>query len=130
MTNMIEKQDQQGLLEQSPHRERVHTPAVDIYDTADATLVEVDMPGVEEKDVELTLQNRVLTIAGPIGAAETSGLRLVRHDRNATQFKRVFELSDEIAADQVKASMKNGVLHVTLPKAPQARPRRIEISAN
>ena len=103
-------------------------PPVDVLEKNDAYLVEVELPGLGEKDVELTLNGRILTIASKKEPKETAAdARYLVRERAASQWKRSFELPENIDAEHVVATFKNGLLAVELPKKPEARERSIEI---
>jgi HSP20 family protein len=107
------------------------TPAVDVEETADAYLFRADLPGVSAKDVKVTVHNDTLTLRGERKREEKSsdGSRH-RVERAYGAFERSFTLALPVRADQVKASYKDGVLEVHVPKADEARPRDIEVQIN
>jgi HSP20 family protein len=111
-------------------------PATDIHEYADRFELYVDLPGVDADKVELTLHDGVLTIQGertPVnraaenGSAETPEYR--RTERGRGRFYRRFVLPDTADSDNVKATGRNGVLTITIPKQAKALPRRIQIAA-
>lgn len=103
------------------------SPAADVRETADAYLLEIDIPGLSEKDVEVVLENDELTLRGERKAAE--GASYSRRERAAGHFERSFRLADDVDTKRIEASAKNGVLTVRLPKAEQAKPRAIAVKA-
>ena len=107
------------------------TPAVDVEETADAYLFRADLPGVSAKDVKVTVHNDTLTLRGERKREEKSsdGSRH-RVERAYGAFERSFTLALPVRADQVKASYKDGVLEIHVPKADEARPRDIEVQIN
>jgi HSP20 family protein len=109
------------------------TPAVDIHEFGDRFELYVDLPGIDPAKVELTLQNGLLTIAGErteqISAKRGEEYQFRRGERGQGRFYRRFVLPDTVDSDKVKASGKNGVLTITIPKQAQAMPRRIQIAA-
>lgn len=109
----------------------VNSPRTDIAETDKAIEVSVELPGLEEKDVEISVADDVLTIRGE-KKTETEdtrkGYRLA--ERSYGSFLRSIGLPSGIAVDKAEASFKNGVLTVTLPKAPEASPKKIEIKSN
>lgn len=114
-----------------PSRERVETawrPAVDIKETEENFLIRADVPGVDPKDIELTVENNVLTIKGERHSEHTSeedGCH--RTERFVGSFERKFTLPDTVDAEQISANGKNGVLEVRLPKRAASQPKRITI---
>ena len=108
-------------------------PAVDIHDYPDRFELYVDVPGVDPGKVELTLEEGVLTLSGDRNET-TAGKRgeqpqLRRTERGQGRFYRRFVLPDTADSENVKASGKNGVLTVTIPKQAKALPRRIHVAA-
>jgi HSP20 family protein len=106
-------------------------PNVDIEEYTDRFHLYVDLPGVNPADVEITLDNGVLTISGERRfAAEAAEQKLNRRvERVQGQFYRRFALPDTVDADNVRATGVNGVLEIRIPKQAKAQPRRIEVAA-
>ncbi|OQA25789.1 MAG: Spore protein SP21 [Verrucomicrobia bacterium ADurb.Bin345] len=109
--------------------EPVFTPATDIYEKPDAVLVMCDMPGVDEKNVDVTLESGVLTITGRQDAARREGLELLHQGYRTGIFRRTFEVSAEIDASKIDAKISKGVLRLVLPKTEQAQPRKIAVAS-
>lgn len=104
------------------------SPAVDIKEEQDRYLITADIPGVEPKDIEVTMENGMLTIKGERNAErrdEGSGYRRV--ERMSGTFYRRFGLPDTADPEQIKASGRNGVLEIEIPKQEKVKPRRIEV---
>jgi HSP20 family protein len=106
---------------------RTYMPAVDIYETDTALVVMMEMPGVERKDVSVSLENDVLRVQGQIDFAKYEGLQPVYAEYNIGNYSRSFALSRKIDQEGIGAQMEDGVLTLTLPKAKEAQPRRIPI---
>ena len=108
--------------------ERTFVPATDIEETADSYRLRIDLPGMEQKDVKVTMLGETLTIRGERKAEdeETSG-NVYRRERRYGAFERAFRLGQNVKPEQVKATFRNGVLEVTVPKADEARSREIQI---
>ena len=107
------------------------TPAVDVEETPDAYVFRADLPGLSSKDVKVSVHNDTLTLRGERKREEKSsdGSRH-RVERAYGAFERSFTLALPVRADQVKASYKDGVLEVHVPKADEAKPRDIEVQIN
>ena len=105
----------------------VFLPPADIYETNDAILVMTEMPGVGTDGVDITLERRVLTIRGRSSANEHTGYQRVYNEYADGDYERVFTLSEAIDRDKIEASLRDGVLHLVLPKAEPARARKIEL---
>lgn len=107
-------------------------PSVDINEFDDKFQLFVDVPGVEPKNVDITLESGVLTITGErFLRAEKSDEKVVRRreERGSGRFYRRFVLPDTVDADNVKAIDRHGVLEILIPKKAKAQPRRIEVAA-
>src|ERR1700758_4157983 len=108
----------------------VFLPPADIYETKDSIVVLTEMPGVPPDGVDITLERRVLTIRGRSAASEHEGYQRVYNEYADGDYERVFTLSENIDRDRIEATLKDGVLHLLLPKAEAAKPRRIELRAS
>jgi HSP20 family protein len=105
-------------------------PAADVEEHADRFELFVDLPGVPAKDVEITLEAGVLTLAGERSdVRSTDSLMNARRERGTGRFHRRFILPDTVDAERVKATERDGVLEVTIPKQAKAQPRRIKVAA-
>jgi len=103
-------------------------PALDVEETDDAFLVHMDLPGMNKKDIHVTVDDNVLTIRGERKREEEKkDANYYCSERFYGTFQRSFTLPSQVNADQIKADYKNGVLHITLPKKEEARARKIEI---
>ena len=107
-------------------------PNVDINEFEDKFQLYVDLPGVDPKDVEITLEGGVLTITGErFQQAEKTDEKAVsrRAERGSGRFHRRFILPESVDADKVKASNRHGVLEILIPKQAKALPRKIKVAA-
>lgn len=126
-TTSVQKNENPAAIE--PARERATVlPPVDIYEQDGTLVIVADMPGVSEKDVEVVLENGDLTLRGRPSRAEPSGSVLYAEFEPA-DFERVFAVSDDVDPEGVRATIRNGVLRVELPKAKERQPRRIAVQA-
>jgi HSP20 family molecular chaperone IbpA len=123
-----EKQQVQGTEQTRPGR--YFMPDVDISENDDSLHLWADMPGVSEKDVDVTLKDGVLTITGLVSTASYDKLAPLYTEYNVGNYIRQFTLNEKIDESRIKARMRNGVLEVELPKHERAKPRRIEVTAN
>ena len=106
------------------------SPAVDVRETADDFLVTAELPGLSRDDVDVSVENGVLSISGEKReefeeGSETGNRHLI--ERRYGKFHRNFSLPRSVDAEKVEARFDNGVLHVTLPKAAVAKARRVKI---
>jgi HSP20 family protein len=105
-------------------------PALDVSETKDAVTVRAEIPGMEARDVELTLQDQILTLRGEKKQeTEEKDEHFYRSERTYGAFARAIRLPAPVDASKVAATFKNGLLTVTLPKAPAAKGSTIPIKA-
>jgi len=114
-----------ALRQWSGAREGLAAPRVDLSETEDEYMVNADLPGLEEKDVEVTLDNDALAIKGQRQEEHEEKKRDYHlMERSYGEFRRSIPLPHGVDTEKVKASFKNGVLRVHLPKSPEARAHR------
>lgn len=103
-------------------------PPVDIEETPEAFVLTADLPGADPKQIKVTLTNGVLSLRGErrVAKSATEGA-LHRTERASGSFERSFTLGTAVRADQVKATYRDGVLEIRIPKADEAREREIEV---
>jgi HSP20 family protein len=107
------------------------SPALDVFDEKDNLLVKVELPGMKKEDIQISLQNGVLTVSGERKHEhETKEGETFRSERYFGKFQRSVTLPSMVNADNVKASYKDGVLSIALPKAEEAKPRQIDVSVS
>ena len=108
--------------------ERMWLPAVDVHETKDDLVLSFDIPGVTEKDVQLTITGDLLTLKGERRfEREAPKDNYHRVERLYGRFERSVQLPTTVQTDKVKASYRDGVLEVKLPKAEEIKPREIKI---
>ena len=104
------------------------SPSVDILETKDDFVVKAELPGLEAKDVNVSISGEVLTIKGEKKAEEEEkDEHYHRVERYSGSFQRVFQLSSGVKADKIEANFDKGVLKVTLPKVEEAKKKKIEV---
>lgn len=106
---------------------RYYVPYTDIYETEDALTVVVEMPGVQKESLDVGIEDDVLQIEGRIDFSNYAEMQPVYTEYNIGHYSRRFSLSSRIDQNKISAEMKDGVLTLTLPKAEEAKPRRIKI---
>jgi HSP20 family protein len=103
-------------------------PALDIAERKDAYLVTVELPGVEADDLDITLEDGLLTIQGERQFAhDSSEQQFHRVERRYGAFRRSITLPAQVQAEQIEASFDNGVLQILVPKMEEAKPKRIQV---
>ena len=108
---------------------RVFVPAVDILERNEDILLIADMPGVDEKSVDITLEKNLLTITGYVEPEVPDKHKLVYAEYSVGDYQRTFTLSDEIDKEKIQATVRNGVLRLMLPKAETAKVKKIAVKA-
>ncbi|MCG6157884.1 Hsp20/alpha crystallin family protein [Rubinisphaera margarita] len=104
-------------------------PRTDIRETDQAYLLQADMPGIDESTAEVTVEKKVLTIRGTTQPYTPEGFENVYRESDQRFYERVFRLPEEVDPTALEATVKNGVLTVTLPKRQEAQPVRVRINA-
>ncbi|HXF74510.1 MAG TPA: Hsp20/alpha crystallin family protein [Methylomirabilota bacterium] len=108
--------------------ERYIAPPVDIYETKEGLVLMADLPGVSKENLDVRVENDLLTIRGNAGH-RISGDPIYR-EYELANFFRQFELGEKVDQSRITAELKHGVLTLSLPKAEEAKPRRIEIKVS
>ena len=103
------------------------TPLADVTESSDAFHIEIELPGVKSKDVDVEVNAQELVVTGEIKEKERTGV-LRRSTRRVGAFEYRLRLPGEVDSQKINARMSDGVLTITVPKAEGAKPRRVEIS--
>ncbi len=105
-------------------------PTFEVKETKDAFIFKADLPGVEEKDLEITLTGDRITVSGKRESEKREeGERFYAYERSYGSFSRAFTLPEGVNPDAVNAELKNGVLTLRLPKRPEVQPKRITVGS-
>jgi HSP20 family molecular chaperone IbpA len=123
---------QPGSGERAAERTRnvpLYQPVTEIYETKDALVLSLEMPGVESDAVSITLDKRVLTVTGHSVAKPPEGYALIHSEYRDGDYERSFTLSEAIDGDRIEAAMRDGVLRLVLPKAQPAPAKTISVKA-
>jgi HSP20 family protein len=104
-------------------------PAVDIYETENELVVKADLPEVDEKDIDVRVENNTLTVRGERKFQEkTEKDNYLRVERTYGSFSRSFSLPNTVNNESIQANYKNGVLTVTLPKRAESKPKQVKVN--
>jgi HSP20 family molecular chaperone IbpA len=109
-------------------RERYIAPPVDIYEVTEGLVVMADVPGVTQEQLEVRVDNHVLTIHGQI--ADSAVADSAYREYELVSYFRQFELSEKVDESKITADLRHGVLTLNLPKAEEAKPRKIAVAVN
>lgn len=107
----------------------LYRPLADIYETEDGITLVLELPGVAADGVEVSIEQRVLTIRGRSTVERPEGYRQVYAEYAEGDYERVFTLSQDIDVDRIEATCRHGLLTLTLPKAAERQPRQVSVRA-
>ena len=124
----VQKKREQETREEATIPARVFVPSADIYETQDALTVILEMPGVEKNNVDVRVEDGVLSVLGKLDLSKYQGLQPLYIEYNVGHYSRSFQLSSKVDQSKIAAELKDGVLSLTLPKVEQAKPRTIEVA--
>ncbi len=114
----------------SPGRSESWVPAVDVFDSAEAVVLKAELPGMKIADIQIEVDDNVLTIKGERSFDEkVDEERYYRVERRYGSFQRSLALPQGVKADDIDATYEDGILEVTVPKSEAEKPRRIEVQA-
>lgn len=116
----------EAAVPQTREEERTVRPDVDIFEMVDGLGVVVDMPGVKKEDIDVRVENDILTISGK-AKSELPGNPLYSEYRLGNYFRQ-FQLGEHVDQEKIRAEMKHGVLTLHLPKAEKAKPKKITVN--
>lgn len=117
MERMFDNPDRQGF-----------APAINVYETKDDVVVETTLAGVDPKDVEVSIENDMLTIKGEVKReSEVEEKSYYRKEISSGSFFRSVALPNHVVSDQAKAESKDGILKISIPKSPEVKPKTIKI---
>jgi HSP20 family protein len=103
-------------------------PTTDVVETTDAIILKAELPGMNEKDIKIEVENGMLTMQGERNMEEKTEEKDYRRiERSYGKFLRTFTLPTNVKVDDIKASYHDGLLEVTIPKKEEAKPRKIEV---
>ncbi|MFL6584045.1 MAG: Hsp20/alpha crystallin family protein [Chthoniobacterales bacterium] len=106
------------------------TPALDLYQSNDNVVALLELPGMRKEDIEISLHDGMLTIAGERKSETKEGENAERTERFSGKFRRSITLPTRVESSKVSAVYKDGILTVTLPKAEEAKPKQIQVSVD
>ena len=104
------------------------SPALDLYQNNDNVVAVVEVPGMRKEDIDISLHDGMLTIAGERQTSSGEGENSERTERYSGKFRRSITLPTRVDAGKVSATYKDGILTITLPKAEEAKPKKVEVT--
>jgi HSP20 family protein len=124
----VQKKREQEAKEEATIPARVFLPSADIYETPDTLTVILEMPGVEKNNVDVRVQDDVLSVIGRLDLSKYQGLQPLYIEYNVGHYSRSFKLSSKVDQSRIAAELHDGVLSLTLPKVEEAKPRTIQVA--
>ncbi len=116
-----------ALMRQPELREVVVTPVADVYETSEAFIVKLDMPGVDRDQISVSVEPGRLFVKGVMAAQHQVPANMIFREIGTRSYVREFNLGDGIRRDQIQAVFEDGVLTITLPKTDEVKARHISI---
>ncbi|MBM4030772.1 MAG: Hsp20/alpha crystallin family protein [Planctomycetes bacterium] len=124
------RQAQQPVQAERVERVPAFAPAADVFETAQGAVVLVDLPGCDEGSVDIRVEDGVLTIRGRVQPEGFPGHDLTYGEYRVGDFERSFSVSELIDTERIEATVKDGVLRVSLPKVEAAKPKKIQVKVS
>lgn len=106
---------------------RLYAPVVDIYETKDNFVITVDLPGVDNKSLDITVEKNILTIRGSVESRQYPDHEALVSEYDVGDYRRSFILSGDVDRDKIEATLKDGVLRLTLPKSEEMKVKKIAV---
>jgi HSP20 family protein len=104
------------------------SPALDLYQNSDNLIAIIELPGMRKEDIEISLHDGTLTVSGERRSSSSNGDKAERTERYVGSFRRSITLPARVDQNKVSATYRDGILTVTMPKAEEAKPKRIEVA--
>lgn len=103
------------------------SPALDLYQNNDNVIARIELPGMRKEDIEISLQDGMLTVSGERKSETSEGEKAERTERYVGKFRRSVSLPTQVDTNKVTANYRDGILTITLPKAEEAKPKQIKV---
>jgi HSP20 family protein len=128
-TQALQAREKQELQEESTRPGAVFRPDIDILENPDGYVVYADLPGVDDKSIDVRLDRGTLTLDARLATLPETGWNPIHAEYRIGSYHREFRISEDIDTAGVSAKMQNGVLELVLPKSENRRPRAIQVQA-
>ena len=129
MKNELQKNNNETITPEITKSEPTYSPNVNIVETEKEIILTSELAGVKEEDLELMLDNNVLTITGKMKDESFNDYDLVYSEYRPVKYERSFTISDEFDKTKLNAVLKNGLLNLNIPKAPKTVAKRISVKS-
>jgi len=118
-----------GVWADGIHSATKWNPVVDVYEKEGNYVISAEIPGVDKEDIQIDVKDRVLTLKGErTSETETEEGNYHRRERHYGRFERAFVLPEDVEADRIDASFKDGMLHISIPKPEEKKPKMIAVN--
>lgn len=128
-THPLEARTKQELQDESTRPGPVFRPEIDILERADRFVIYADLPGVDEKSIDVRIDRGLLTLEAQLATVPDPGWHPLHTEYRFGSYHRDFRISQELDPNGVSATMRNGVLELTLPKSAARQPRAIPVQS-
>lgn len=125
----VQKRENQGSDVERTRSGLTFSPYTDIWESKDTLTVSMDLPGVKDEDVDIHLENDVLSISAKVEPVEFEGFEPLYTEYRYGDYQRSFRLIGDFDSDKIAATLKNGVLTLSLPKSEKAKPKKITVNS-
>lgn len=130
MNNAVQTSSSEARTPALQQRQQPHVvPPVDVFENEHSITLLADLPGVEREQLQVRIDGDSLVLEATASTSGPQDLQLVYGEAQCPSYRRQFTLSRELDATRIEAQLRDGVLRLTIPKAEEARPRRIEVQA-
>lgn len=130
MNNAVQTSSSEARTPALPQRQQPHVvPPVDVFENEHSITLLADLPGVAREQLQVRIDGDSLVLEATASTNGPQDLQLVYGEAQCPSYRRQFTLSRELDATRIEAQLRDGVLRLTIPKAEEARPRRIEVQA-
>lgn len=126
-THDVQRRDGQTTTPERTRDRQVYSPRADVVEMSDSIMIIADMPGATENDVDITLEQNVLTLTGKVHSPAREGYQMVYGEYSEGDYERSFALSEGVDREGIEATVSNGVLRLRLPKAKELAARKIPV---
>jgi HSP20 family molecular chaperone IbpA len=128
MNNAVQTQSDRGIAQRQPQQQQQYVvPPVDVFENDASITLLADLPGVAREQLQVRVDGETLVLEATASTSTPEKMELVYGEAQTAAYRRQFTLSRELDASRIEAQLRDGVLRLTIPKAEEARPRKIQV---